>query len=350
MTTKERKTMKALVLEEYNRFEYKDVKVPEIGPSEVLIEIKAAGICGSDVHGVDGSTGRRQTPLIMGHEASGVVVEKGQNVQDWDTGDRVTFDSTVYCGECFFCQRGQINLCENREVLGVSPEEYKRDGAFAEYVAVPEHILYKVPKGVSFEEAAMVEPASVAVHAVHRAGLELNDTTLVAGAGMIGSIIVQALDTSGCSEIIVVDLDENRLDTAREFGATETLKPSSDVTGLVQDRTNGLGVDVAFEAVGIEETIKMALGSLRKGGTLTAVGNLSPLVEFPLQDFVTRELDVKASCASAGEYSEVLDMIARSELNLEPLISKTAHLRDGEKWFKELQKEDNNLMKVILKP
>ena len=137
--------MKALVLHEYNCFEYKDVQEPEIGPDEVLIEVKACGICGSDVHGMDGSTGRRKPPIIMGHEAAGVIAGVGKQVENWSEGDRVTFDSTIYCEECHFCRKGLINLCDNRRVLGVSCDDYRQQGAFAEYVSVPQHILYRLP-------------------------------------------------------------------------------------------------------------------------------------------------------------------------------------------------------------
>ncbi|NQU24378.1 MAG: alcohol dehydrogenase catalytic domain-containing protein, partial [Candidatus Nealsonbacteria bacterium] len=158
--------MKALVLTEYNHFEYRDVPDPQVGPEDVLVEIKACGICGSDVHGMDGSSGRRLPPIIMGHEAAGVIARLGDEVTGLEVGDRVTFDSMVSCGRCQFCRRGAINLCQRRQVLGVSCEEFRREGAFAEYVAVPQHIVYRLPDGLALEHAAMVEPLSVAVHAV----------------------------------------------------------------------------------------------------------------------------------------------------------------------------------------
>src|ERR1035437_9404128 len=139
--------MKALVLKEYKRFACEEVPAPEAGPADVIVAVKACGICGSDVHGMDGSTGRRRPPIIMGHEAAGIISSVGSGVTDWAAGDRVTFDSTIYCGHCEFCRRGLINLCDNRRVLGVSCEDYRQNGAFAEYVAVPQHILYRLPDG-----------------------------------------------------------------------------------------------------------------------------------------------------------------------------------------------------------
>ena len=148
--------MKALVLTEYKKFEVQDVPSPTFGAEEVLIEVKACGICGSDVHGMDGSTGRRRPPIIMGHEAAGVIAQVGAAVSGWKVGDRVTFDSTIYCGRCWFCRRGQINLCDNRRVLGVACDDYRRHGAFAEYVTVPQRILYRLPEALSFDHACMV--------------------------------------------------------------------------------------------------------------------------------------------------------------------------------------------------
>src|SRR6185312_1471104 len=186
-------SMQALLLKEYMHLELVEMPEPDIGPDDVLVRVRACGICGSDVHGLDGSSGRRKPPLIMGHEAAGEVARTGANVNDLKPGDRVTFDSTVYCGNCYFCARGDLNLCDNRQVLGVSPGEYRRHGAFAEFVAVPRRIVYRLPDSLSFEQAALIEAASVAVHAVNLTPVRLGDTGVVVGAGMIGVLAVQAL-------------------------------------------------------------------------------------------------------------------------------------------------------------
>ena len=178
--------MNALLLTEYMKLELTPMPEPEIGPDDVLIRVRACGICGSDVHGFDGSTGRRIPPLVMGHEAAGEVAAHRRGVRDLRPGDRVTFDSTIYCGQCFYCARGEVNLCDNRQVMGVSPGPYRRHGAFAEYVAVPRRIIYRLPDALSFEQAAMIEAVSVAMHAVNLTPVRLGDTAVVVGAGMIG--------------------------------------------------------------------------------------------------------------------------------------------------------------------
>jgi len=343
--------MKALVLEEYGKLVYGDVPSPVVGSGEVLVEVKACGICGSDVHGMDGSSGRRIPPLIMGHEAAGVIAEVGQGVEGWAKGERVTFDSTVYCGDCHFCRAGKINLCDRRRVLGVACEEFRQEGAFAECVAVPARILYRIPEGVSFEHAAMVEPISVAVHAVNRTPVRLNDTAVVIGAGVIGLLVVQALRAAGCGRIIAVDLSPTRLELAGELGADEVLRSDEvDVVEAVRERTGGRGADIAVEAVGIDQTVRTAVDCVRKGGAVTLVGNVSPRVELLLQAAVTRELSLYGSAASCGEYPDCLDLMQRGTVRVEAIISAVAPLSEGATWFQRLRDGEKGLVKVILVP
>jgi len=344
--------LKALVLKEYGKFSVEEVPAPGIGPGEVLVRVEACGICGSDVHGMDGRTGRRIPPIIMGHEAAGTVERVGAGVSEWRPGDRVTFDSTVYCGSCRFCRSGRVNLCENRQVLGVSCREYRRAGAFAEFVAVPRHILYRLPEGVSFEKAALLEPLSVALHAVGRVPVEPGMAALVVGSGVIGLLTVGVLKLRGARPVAAVDLAPARLRAARRMGADHVIEGSSPeiVRKQVFELTGGRGVDVAFEAVGLSETLATALGCVGKGGGVGLIGNVTPETSFPLQDVVTRELSLFGSCASSGEYPEGLDIISKNVLDLDAVISGTAPLEEGALWFDRLYRGDPELIKVILKP
>jgi len=342
--------MQALILAEYEHFEVLEAPQPEIEPDEVLLEVRACGICGSDVHGMDGSTGRRRPPIIMGHEAAGVIAQVGQEVEGWAAGDRVTFDSTIYCGKCRFCRDGQINLCDNRRVFGVSCDDYRRDGAFAEYVAAPQRVLHRLPDTVSFRHAAMVEPLSVALHAVNRTKILPGDTAVVIGAGVIGLLAVQVLRRTGC-RIIAVDLDQGRLELAGKLGAHESLlSDAADVPAEVFQQTGGRGADIALEAVGISPTVQTAVACVRKGGQVTLVGNLAPQVDLPLQAVVTRQLALGGSCASSGEYPACLDMLARGDVEVEAMISATAPLAEGPDWFRQLYEGNRGLVKVILQP
>jgi len=343
--------VKALVLKDYRRFAVEDFPKPAVLPDEVLVRVRACGICGSDVHGMDGSSGRRIPPIIMGHEAAGEIAQAGAGVSAWKTGDRVTFDSTVYCGECWYCRNGKINLCENRRVLGVSCGEYRRHGAFAEYVAVPQRILYRLPDKLTFEQAAMVEAVSVAVHAVKRTPLPENASVAIIGAGMIGLLVVQALRVAGCRQIIAVDLEENKLQLAKKLGATRILKAGEpELLKKISALTEGRGADAAFEVVGLPQTVKTAIESVRKGGTVTLVGNLTPQADLPLQAVVTRELTLIGTCASAGEYPTCLDLIAGGKINVTEFISATPPLAEGAQWFERLYAGEKGLMKVLLKP
>jgi L-iditol 2-dehydrogenase len=343
--------MKALLLSEYKKLSVVEMPTPEIGEDEVLVRVRACGICGSDIHGYDGSTGRRIPPLVMGHEAAGTIERAGAAVEGFKAGDRVTFDSTVSCGRCEFCRRGSINLCDNRTVLGVSCGDYRRHGAFAEYVSVPARILYKLPDSLPFERAALIEAVSIAVHAVGRHVPRPDETVVVVGSGMIGALVIQVLREKGSRHIIAVDVDNDKLAFAKRMGAEMTLNAKDvDVPIAVRNLTGGKGADVSFEVVGHTDTVMTSIRSLRKGGTAVLIGNLSPKVELPLQEVVSREISVLGSCASNGEIPECIDLLARGAVNVDPLVSLKAPLEEAPGLFERLYAGDKSLMKVILQP
>ena len=343
--------MQALVLTAYGQFEMKDQPIPVPADGEVLIRVAACGICGSDVHGYDGTSGRRIPPIIMGHEAAGTVVFAGPGVGRFSPGDRVTFDSTICCGACPYCLRGEINLCDRRQVVGVSCGEYRRDGAFAEYIVVPERIVYRIPDALSFAEAAMLEPVSVALHAVAVSDLKGGETALVLGAGMIGLLTMQAARAAGCSRVFVADIDATRLELARSMGATEIIPHSgAELLSECLRLTSGVGVDIAFEAVGRDETVNAAIDATRKGGTVTLIGNVTPEVRLPLQKVVSRELRLQGTAASAGEYPLAIEYIATGRIQVAPLITAVAGLEEGPAWFDRLHAREPNLMKIVLAP
>lgn len=343
--------VKALLLSEYKQLAVADLPSPNVAPDDVLIRVEACGICGSDVHGYDGRSGRRIPPIVMGHEAAGVVAALGSAVSEFKVGDRVTFDSTVYCGGCEYCQRGEVNLCDNRQVIGVSCGEYSRAGAFAEYVAVPARILYELPDDLSFAQAAMLEAVSVALHAVHVSELVGGETALVIGAGMIGLLLLQAAGVAGCSRVYVADIDSTRLALGTELGADEVLMASGEeLTKAVMRLTQARGVDAVFEAVGRPETVNAAIDCVRRGGKVTLVGNIAHEVPLPLQKVVTRQVRLQGSCASAGEYPQAMALIASGKIKVNSLITAVAPLSDGPSWFGRLHAREPNLMKIVLAP
>ena len=343
--------MQALLLSEYSSLDVRDLPEPVPGADELLIQVAACGICGSDVHGYDGSSGRRIPPIVMGHEAAGTVAAVGTDVSGFTVGDRVTFDSTIFCGKCEFCRNGEVNLCNDRQVIGVSCGEYRRYGAFAEFVTVPERVAYRLPDELGFAEAAMLEAVSVALHGVAVSEFRGGETVLVIGAGMIGLLLLQAARVAGAARVFVSDVDATRLKLAKELGADATLLATG--AGLVDEmlrETSGRGVDIVLEAVGREETIATGIDCVRKGGTVTLVGNISPQIALPLQKVVSRQIRLQGSCASAGEYPQAMELIANGKITVAPLITATAPLSDGPEWFERLHAREPNLMKIVLDP
>jgi len=343
--------MKALVHTKPYCFEYSDFPDPVPGDEDVLIRVKACGICGSDVHGSTGKTGRRIPPLIMGHEAAGVVEETGKNVDGFKQGDRVCFDSTVYCNKCDACRHGLINRCDKRQVLGVSVPAFRRHGAFAEYVAVPSWIVSNIPDHMSFVDASLLEPASIGTHAANRAPMSKGDTVVVIGTGTIGLFILQGARLRGASKVIAVDVDDFRLDVAKQLGADVLINPQkSDLKQAVLSETEGKGANVSLEAVGYAKTFADAVSITRMGGHVVAIGNLEKLAEFDLQEFIARELTFTGSYASSGEFRACIELVASGKINVKPLISDVLPLEDGPAAFDRLLKAEENLLKIVLEP
>jgi 2-desacetyl-2-hydroxyethyl bacteriochlorophyllide A dehydrogenase len=341
--------MRALVLTEYKRLQVREVPEPAVAEGDVLVRVHACGICGSDVHGFDGSTGRRIPPLVMGHEAAGEVVRVGSAVRGLAPGDRVTFDSTVSCGRCDYCRQARTNLCDARRVMGVSCGEYRQDGAYAEYVSVPAHIVYPLPAEVPFEHAAMVELVSVAVHAVGRVAMPAR-TAVVVGAGTIGLLVIQALRAAGTPRVIAIDVDDGKLSFARRMGAEVGLNPtSSDVPAEVRRLTEG-GADVALECVGATAPIETAIACVRKGGAVVLVGNVTPVISLPLQAVVAGEITLRGTCASSGEYPRAIELLRTGAIDVGPLITEVAPLEEGPAMFDRLHARERGLMKVVLQP
>ena len=343
--------MKALVHTAPMQFDLRDVPQPQPGEDEVLVRVKACGICGSDVHGYTGSTGRRIPPLIMGHEAAGVVEGMGRGARNVAAGDRVTFDSTVYCNQCPACRQGRMNLCQDRKVLGVSTPVFRRDGAMAEYVVVPWWIIHRLPDGVSFEEAALIEPAAVSLHAARITPIQVNEVVAVVGAGQIGLFAMQAARVKGAGIIVVLDLKEERLALARQLGADVTINSGmGDVAAEMRRVVGRPDADAVLEAVGTEATVRLSMDITKLGGNLTLIGNVTPRIQVNLQDIVSRELTIRGSCAIAGEYRACLDLMAAGRIRAKPLISRIVPLADGQAAFDALHHGEPGLMKIVLQP
>jgi threonine dehydrogenase-like Zn-dependent dehydrogenase len=343
--------MKALVHTAPLKFDLRDVPVPQPQEQEVRIRVQAVGICGSDVHGYTGTTGRRIPPIIMGHEASGVVDSVGRAVTGIAPGERVTFDSTVYCNQCPACRLGHVNLCQTRKIIGVSTPTFRAEGAMAEYVVVPSWIIHKLPAAVSFEEAAMIEPAGVGMHAARITPIDVNDVVLVVGAGQIGLLTMQGAKIKGAGTLVVMDVKEDRLAFAKKIGADVVVNSAAgDPAEALQKAIGRPDADVVFEAVGLETTVAMSIRLTKLGGNLTLIGNVTPKIQVNLQEIISREVTIRGSAAIAGEYPACLNLIAQGRLQVKSLISRILPLSEGQASFDALHHGEPGLMKILLRP
>jgi L-iditol 2-dehydrogenase len=348
--------VKALLLFAPGTLSITDLEAPSPGPGEVRVRIAACGICGSDVHGFTGATGRRIPPVVMGHEAAGTVDAVGSGVTDLPPGTRVAIDSTIFCGECAHCRAGRENLCTHREVLGVSCGTYRRHGCFAEFVVVPRHVLYPIPAAVDFVSAALLEPLTIALQAVRLGAVgPQTQSAVVVGAGTIGLAVTAVLKAQGVPRIAAIDIDADRLAQARRLGATETFTAGGADTGAQAaawgtSSADTDGADVVIEAVGTTAAVQTAVAAATRGGTVVLVGNVSPTVDLPLQAVVTRQLRLQGSCASAGCYPDAIRLVAEKQVDLTGFVSRVAPLSEGPEWFDRLHRREHGLVKVILEP
>ena len=343
--------MKALVLEEYGQLVYKDVPEPVISKNDdIKIKVKAVSVCGSDIHGFDGSTGRRKPPVIMGHEVSGIVSETGSSVSLFKPGDKIIINSTLFCGKCPYCLSGRINLCDNRKVFGVSCDDYRIDGAYTEYLVVPERIVYRIPDDMPFEKAALVEPLSVGLHAAKISRAGINKKAVVMGAGTIGLFIIQALKIMGTGKIIAVDIDDEKLGLAEKLGADFTVNSGKQDALEKVSEILGEGADVVFDVVGIQKVSEQGLNMLKKGGQLILIGLQDKAISYPVQKMISNELQIQGSYISSDEYPDCIELLHDGKIDVSWLTDNYVPLSEGAQWFRRMKEKEKGLYKIIFNP
>ena len=330
--------MRALVYTGAFQIGVQQVSDPEPLPREVLVQIDSVGICGSDVHGYTGTTGRRLPPLIMGHEASGRIAKSSNG---FDVGEEVCFDSTIGCNACPECASGRVNRCSERTVFGVSTPRFRRDGAMADFICVPAHVLRRIPKGVPLSTAALFEPLSVGLHATRRGGNAQNAEVLIIGAGMIGLSILLSVRLQKPKEIVVIEPHKYRKTMALQLGADQVFDP--------EEHAGAIEADITFEAVGAASTVAKAIHHTKAGGRIVIVGNTAQHPPVDVQRIVAKELILTGTYANAGEYDEIIDLVSQKKLDPSPLISATLPLEDGPEAFARLhQQAEPEWIKVLL--
>jgi L-iditol 2-dehydrogenase len=335
--------MKALMFTDIKQLQLQDIPRPEIeAPDDVIVKVKSVGICGSDLHGYTGQSGRRTPPLIMGHEFTGDVEAVG-SANGVTPGQRVAIQPLVVCYHCDQCLAGQQNLCEKRSLIGMH-----RPGAYAEYVRVPASNLYTIPEQLPYEVGAMAEPLSVAVHAVSLVNVRPYDTALIIGAGTIGLLTLVVLRQTGVRQIIVSDLSDVRLSVARILGADITINTrTQNLKDAVLQQTS-TGVDLVFEAVGLSATAQQTLDAVRTQGTVVWIGNNQKLVEIDMQSVVTREISVLGSYGmNQRDFKRSLAMLADGVVPTEQIITRRAFLSEGPQLFDELLADESTIKCMI---
>jgi L-iditol 2-dehydrogenase len=342
--------MKAAVLYQPREIIIKDVPEPNPQAGEVMIRVKSVGICGTDFHyWRTGSVGNFtiREPFILGHEVSGQVVQVGQAVSSLSVGDRVVVDIQVPCGRCRFCRMGRYNLCPVKRCMGDPPT----NGAFAEYVTWPADFTYAMPHGMTFDEGALIEPLSIGLYVVSRARICLGDSVVIMGAGTVGLMALYAALAAGADEVYVVDIDDWRLDKAKEFGATATINAKDDVASRIHDLTNGSYVDTTIEASGSTTATIQAVRVTRRGGKIALVGVYDTgKFTYPLLDVIMKELTVMGNIDGANAFPKSLNLMASEKIDAEKLITHHLPLEDIERGFKILDEKKEHALKIQLHP
>jgi L-iditol 2-dehydrogenase len=330
--------------------ELKDVEAPAVKPDEALIEVKYAGICGTDIH-IYHDSAFYTPPVILGHEYSGIIVQKGAEVEGFEVGDAVTSPATIPCGTCFMCRTNHANRCvgEQKRILGT----HHADGAFAKYMTVPSRILHKIPEALSLEEAAAAEPVACVVHAVFElVGIELGDVVAVLGPGPMGLVSIQAAKVAGAKHVICTgtSADKDRLEIAKRLGADVVINVEEESTvEVVKGLTDGLGADVVLEASGSSAARKQAFDMVRRCGKVGLLGLAGKPTDLNLDKIVEGELDVKGSWGTIWtSWRKALDLLSSGMVRVSPLITAKMPLEEWQEGFRLM--EERKALKLLLVP
>ncbi|MDH5687170.1 MAG: alcohol dehydrogenase catalytic domain-containing protein [Candidatus Bathyarchaeota archaeon] len=343
--------MKAIVYEGPRKLAVMDVPKPQVGPRDLLIEVKAAGICGSDLEMARGNRPDVIPPRIPGHEVAGEVAEVGGQTTRFQVGDRVVVEPIISCGICRNCRVGRYNVCRELKFVGVHI-----DGAFAEYLAVPEQRAYKIPDHLSYGEAAVLEPTAVGVHIVERAKVSLGDTVVVLGAGPIGLQIGQVAKNRGARYIMMTDVLDYRLEIAKKLAADLVINSAKeDPLQRVNEVTDGEGADVVIEAVGKSETILQTMDLVRVGGRILLAGlSVERFATDPPTFWMRqllKEVTIETSRSyAAGNWDAAIKLVSRGAINCEALVTHRFPLEQASRAYEVADGKLENSVKVLFTP
>ncbi len=342
---KSTKKMKAVICKTPYEMVVEEVSIPEVGFDEVLVKVKAAAICGSDLKSYKGIHPLVKLPKILGHEFAGTIEKTGSNVSGFSIGDRVIIEPSFPCGSCFYCQRKEYYLCNELKQIG-----HEINGAFADYTLAHKDFIYKCPDNVEWEEACLAQPLAIALHAVNRSGLKKGDRVLILGGGTIGLLIMQLAHKKGAVVGITEIMDE-KLDLARQLGADFVLKGNDpEIYQKIVSEVGPIGTDIVVEAVGSTNTIQQSFEVVRKGGTILLVGLTGhSFEEIPLEKAVLNELNIKGTVRyTSGDYTEVLKILEDKIVNVEMLVSRRFSLDETPTVFSQLLRDSSGILKSVM--
>src|SRR3990172_446994 len=324
--------------------EFRERKLLPLRRHEVLVKVKAASICGSDLHIFKGRHPSAPLPAAIGHEICGEIIRVGHEVTWVKEGDRVAVEPVIACGKCHFCQRGEYHLC-----LNISSQYRQGQGGFTPYFVAEERWVHKLPANISYAEGALLEPLSVAVHAVRRSGLQFGQTSAVFGAGAIGLLLLMVIRQAGGGDCFIVDLQPHRLEIAQMLGGIPLNNREVDVLKYIDAATASLGVDRSFEAVGVAPTLAQSLQVLKKGSTAILVGIFEePAVSIPANLFVQREITLSGSQGYCWDFPRAIDLVSSGKVHLQPLITHSLPLESLQQAFKLLTAPRREAIKVVV--
>jgi threonine dehydrogenase-like Zn-dependent dehydrogenase len=335
--------MKALLYKAPFVLEWEDMDEPIPGEGELLIRVRAVAICGSDLNGYCGMNSMRVPPLVMGHEFSGEITAYG-TVTSKKPGTRVVVNPLINCTVCANCISGYPNLCDNRRCVGTTMQSGSYNGAMAEYVVVPERAAIEIPDNLTFEQAAVLEPLAVSLHAVKKGGNLHGKTVVVIGAGPIGLFAVICAADQAPRELICADLVQARLEMALKCGATRVY--SHDFVENVRAITSETGVDVVIDAVALEPTVIQAIGMVRNGGKIVVVGMGAEEMHFPIKKMVAHEIQMLGSYTYTTEMLEALKMLPSDKVD--QIITSRIPLEKGASAFARLTAKNPADIKIVL--
>ena len=333
------------VISEPGKVEFVERRLPPLGESDVLIRVRAAAICGSDLHIYKDAHPAVSLPVTVGHELSGEVFAVGEQVSRVQPGDRVAVEPVLVCGKCYFCRRGQYQRCTE-----ISFQYRQGQGGFTTHFISHENWVHRLPDHISYEEGALMEPLSVAVHAVKMSGLGMGQNVAVFGDGPIGLLILMVAALGGAEKVFVVGARGYRLERALQLGAFSAINNfEEDALKIIFDQTAQLGVDRSFEAVGIETTLIQSLRALKKGGAATLVGLFEQSeIKIPANLFVQREITLTGSQGYNWDFETAIELVTEKNLDLSSLITHILPLTALEEGFKLLIDPDGNAIKVVV--